>query len=328
MDTHNWKWFYLSQLFFPERGTRLTIPDREIGNIPLITAGCGNEGVASYISNPEQKRFSNAITIDMFGFSCYRGYTFCCDDNILVLKNSQLNAFTGIFIATIINKDDYKCAYGRQYRKKTFLNHKILLPCKSNCEPDWRWMENYVKNILISKLPKKAKSVWQNKCDISSISPNKISFNTDNWIWFDLHKWFTVERGARLTIPDREDGNIPLITAGCGNHGVACYISNQEQKRFNNAITIDMFGFSCYRGYTFCCDDNILVLKNSHINNYSGIFIATIINKDDYKCAYGRQYRLKTFENHKILLPATPSGEPDWQFMEDYIKSMPYSKCI
>ena len=23
-------------------------------------------------------------------------------------------------------------------------------------------------------------------------------------------------------------------------------------------------------------------------------------------------------------LPATPSGDPDWRFMEDYIRSLPY----
>ena len=30
----------------------------------------------------------------------------------------------------------------------------------------------------------------------------------------------------------------------------------------------------------------------------------------------------------KIKLPATPSGEPNWQFMEDYIKSLPFSRNI
>ena len=30
----------------------------------------------------------------------------------------------------------------------------------------------------------------------------------------------------------------------------------------------------------------------------------------------------------RIKLPVTPSGEPDWKFMEDYIKSLPYSKNI
>ena len=30
----------------------------------------------------------------------------------------------------------------------------------------------------------------------------------------------------------------------------------------------------------------------------------------------------------KIKLPVTAEGKPDWQFMEDYIKSLPFSKNI
>lgn len=168
--------------------------------------------------------------------------------------------------------------------------------------------------------------------DSKPLYQKKLSLKTDKWKWFELHKLFSKERGTRLTKPDREAGSIPLITAGCENEGVADYISNNDMKIFKNAITIDMFGFSCYRGFDFCCDDNILVLKSSKMNIFSGLFIASVINKDGYKCAYGRQYRQKTFNVHKIKLPALKIApneyEPDWQFMEDYIKSLPYSSCL
>ena len=147
-----------------------------------------------------------------------------------------------------------------------------------------------------------------------------------------LKDLFKISRGTRLTKPDREKGKIPLITAGKENEGVADYISNEEMRRYNNAITIDMFGFSCLRNYEFYCDDNILVLQNENIPSFSKMFIATLINNDSYKCAYGRQYRQKTLAKHQIKLPITktPSGVtcPDWQFMEDYIKSLPYSGCL
>lgn len=159
-----------------------------------------------------------------------------------------------------------------------------------------------------------------------------MKLSTDGWKWFELSKKFSKERGTRLTKPDREKGDIPLITAGSENEGIADYISNSDMKVYQNAITIDMFGFSCYRGFDFCCDDNILVLKASKLNVFNGMFIATIINRDDYKCAYGRQYRQKTFDVHKIKLPAKKIApneyEPDWQFMEDYIKSLPYSSSL
>ena len=58
---------------------------------------------------------------------------------------------------------------------------------------------------------------------------------------------------------------------------------------------------------------------------YAMMFMVTVINQDAYKCAYGRQYRKKTLLRHRIKLPVTPAGTPDWQFMEQYIKSLPYS---
>ena len=57
-----------------------------------------------------------------------------------------------------------------------------------------------------------------------------------------------------------------------------------------------------------------------------------MINRDKYRYQYGRQYRQKNFKQHKIKLPAKQNRkgeyEPDWQFMEDYIKSLPYSSNL
>lgn len=115
------------------------------------------------------------------------------------------------------------------------------------------------------------------------------------------------------------------MTAGENNQGVNRFVNN-DMDIFSNCITIDMFGFSAYRGYDFCCDDNILVLTPKYaLSKYTMMFIVTIINQDQYKYAYGRQYRQKTLLKHKIKLPVDSNGNPDWQFMEDYIKSLPYS---
>ena len=37
---------------------------------------------------------------------------------------------------------------------------------------------------------------------------------------------------------------------------------------------------------------------------------------------------MEIIEDTDIKLPVTPNGEPDWRFMEDYIKSLPYSKNL
>ena len=63
-------------------------------------------------------------------------------------------------------------------------------------------------------------------------------------------------------------------------------------------------------------------------NRYVLLFVATVINFDKYRYAYGRQYRQKNFREHNIKLPVDKNENPDWQFMEDYIKALPYSEKI
>jgi hypothetical protein len=64
------------------------------------------------------------------------------------------------------------------------------------------------------------------------------------------------------------------------------------------------------------------------LNHYIGIFICSLINQEEYRFSYGRAVYSSVAENIRIKLPVTPEGTPDWQFMENYIKSLPYSKNI
>ena len=58
---------------------------------------------------------------------------------------------------------------------------------------------------------------------------------------------------------------------------------------------------------------------------FLGDFSCGFLRKEQCKFDYGRQIRLNDAKKIKIKLPVTKEGNPDWQFMEDYIKSLPYS---
>ena len=57
------------------------------------------------------------------------------------------------------------------------------------------------------------------------------------------------------------------------------------------------------------------------------MFLCTILNKLSYKYQYGRKLNGNRLKNEVIMLP-TKDGEPDWQYMEDYIKSLHYGDRI
>ena len=54
-------------------------------------------------------------------------------------------------------------------------------------------------------------------------------------------------------------------------------------------------------------------------------FIATILSMDIYKFSFTRQYRQKDFNKHIIMLPINDKGNLDWEWIEEYMKSLPYS---
>jgi hypothetical protein len=332
MNTANWKSFRFDEIFDIKKGKRLTKADMVEGDINFIGATDSNNGITAKISNDKYIHSANTITVSYNGSiaeAFYQSKPFWATDDVNVLyPKFSLTQNIALFLCTIIHKEKYRFNYGRKWDKEMMQQSKIKLPINSDNNPDWQWIENYVKNTLVPKLPQKAKSVWNKNFDKDEILDKKVSLNNEKWKWVELKNLFKMERGVRLTKGNRKKENIPLITAGLENKGVAEYISNEEMKRYNNAITIDMFGNCFYRNYTFCCDDNILVLSNENLNHYSGLFLSAVIDFDNYKFAYGRQYRQKNFNQHKIKIPITTDNTPDWQFMENYIKSLPYSKSI
>ena len=62
------------------------------------------------------------------------------------------------------------------------------------------------------------------------------------------------------------------------------------------------------------------------------MFLKTIISCSKYKYDYGRKFNQDRIRETILLLPAKLNSknkyEPDWQYMENYIKSLPYGDLI
>jgi type I restriction enzyme M protein len=53
-----------------------------------------------------------------------------------------------------------------------------------------------------------------------------------------------------------------------------------------------------------------------------------LIRKEKYRFSYGRKWHLGRMNESLIKLPVTDKGQPDYPFMENYIKTLPYSKQL
>ena len=321
LNVQDWKEFKVGELFEVKLAKGdIKLDDVEPGNIPLVSSGETNNGIIGYVnSNGDGKSevfTGNKITVDMFGSAYYQENDFFAVShgrvNVLVPK-FELTKNIGLFIATAIQQERYKYSYGRAVYSDVAANIIVKLPTKEDGTPDWQFMEDYIRSLNSEPLTTEVTGDDVPDLDIA------------NWGEFSLEDIFGAPiRGTRITTLDRVPGNIPFVTAGEQNNGVSEHISNDEAITYHNAITIDMFGNAFFHEYDFKCDDNILVITNNHMNRMTGNFLATIITMDNYKCGYGRQYRQGDYYAHKISLPVKEDGTPDWDFMERYIRSLPY----
>ena len=70
--------------------------------------------------------------------------------------------------------------------------------------------------------------------------------------------------------------------------------------------------------------DLYLLIPKYSMSLLSKLFGCTIIEANKYRFSYGRQAN-KTLPSLQLKLPAKPDGAPDFEYMETYIKSLPYS---
>ncbi len=56
------------------------------------------------------------------------------------------------------------------------------------------------------------------------------------------------------------------------------------------------------------------------------IFVATVIKNESVKYAFNNKWTKELMEKSEIVLPAKADGTPDFDFMERYIQSLPYSR--
>ena len=169
----------------------------------------------------------------------------------------------------------------------------------------------------------------------------KLNFNVNEWKWFVLKDWFDEPYKANAynsqdLIPCIEkDVAIAHITRTDENNGCKDFVVNESFSSIEepNAITIgDTTATIFYQEKEFICGDHMVILRSKYLNKYTGLFIVTMLNKERFRYNYGRAYNKGIIANTKIKLPAVKNAtnkyEPDWQFMEDYIKSLPYSSCL
>jgi type I restriction enzyme M protein len=197
--------------------------------------------------------------------------------------------------------------------------------------------QDFVKNIkdYLSYLFNKTQNDFSIKTDSALKSNKQVHLDTEKWKYFmyDTKKdgIFKIKKGKRLTKKNQSDGDIPYVSSSSLNNGIDNYLGNGHTD--DNCIS-----FACYGsiGEVFYQNEkvwvsdnaNVFYLRDQKLTPFIALFLVTILRLEQYRFSYGMTGKKERLQNFKIKLPATSDNKPDWVFMENYIKLLPYSSNL
>lgn len=344
LDVSKWKTFQVGRVFMMLNGKGITqeeIADNE-GDFLAVQSGEENNGVMGKISldycKIMQYTFSEKPCLTVArsgsaGFVSFQIHGCVVGDSakILLLPDEVATKEVYTFLQSVLTANRFKYTYGRKVTEEKYLNEWIKLPVQHNSDktvfidethkysdegfvPDWQFMENYIKSL--HHKPLKTKN-----------EPGQVKeLNISNWKTFRVGDILDCD-STILSIKDElSEGNIPFVSRTAENNGIDGYVEVERDKiTEGNCITIGAEGiYAFYQSEPFATGNKVYQIRRRNMNRYIGLFLATVLNLEDYRYSYGRARIMSKLKDENIKLPVDLAGNPDWQFMEDYIKALPY----
>ncbi len=263
---------------------------------------------------------SGCITVALGGSvlsSFLQPKAFYTGQNVAVLEaKSDMTDAEKLFYCHSIQSNAYRFSTcGREANR--FLR-ALLLPSFDEI-PAW------VKQTDIHK--------YDDAKQVASPAPTP-ALNTKNWKPFQISQLFdSFLRGKCENAPALlEEGNdISYIGAKKSENGVMRKAKHNPKITFsgNSLVFITngqgSVGFALYQPHDFIASSDVIVAYSPRLNPFIGLFLVTVLDLERYRYSFGRKYGKARIMSSKIKLPVDSQGHPDWQFMGDYIKSLPYS---
>lgn len=320
LDTSLWKPFVLGSLFDIKKGKRLTSADQTEGDIPYIGAIDSNNGVSNYIG---QSAIHDGNTISLsyngsVGEAFYQTKPFWATDDVNVLyfreeNHHEFSQYIGLFMCGILRQEKYRFSYGRKWTLENMNKTVVYLPVTDDGSPDWDFMESYMKMLHYKPL------TTANKKE------NIVPLHPEMWKKFRVGDLFECETTSAVLSDNMIEGNIPYITRSGENNGNSGTLGNLDKVVHGNCITIGAEGaIAFYQPDDFIPGVKVYTIRHPNLNRRNAMFIVGILNTEYYKYSYGRARILDKLKNENIMLPIQANGTPDWNYMEGYIKSLPY----
>ena len=333
INVEEWKDFQISDLFTADNTGNVLARDIEdgSGNIPFVTASGVNNGVSAYIDPKDYKVMpANCILVGGKTFTLtYQENEFVSNDShnfVLIAKDEKVKMNQYLFIISVIRATfEQRYTWNDAVTKQKMLKEVIKLPVDINDIPDWDYMEKYIIEL---------QSITRKKFDLlSSIETKPLSIDVSKWKKYHLYDLFEIDMGTKLDKVKMKDTNptIDFVGRANTNNGVTTKIDLIEglEPYKEGYMTLALGGEylgSCFiQNNPFYTSQNVIVLiPKEDLSEDVKLFIATCIFKESrlhYK-AFVDELNRHVKKDFSFPLPVNEFGEPDYCFMDNYIKQL------
>ena len=326
--------FLVLDLFVAQKGTQKNMNALLPGTLPLVSAKKIDNGYRDFVEKDSGKVFEgHCLTLNNdgdggAGLVFYQPSDFALDTHVTALyPKRDMSKLQMLYIANCISKQRSLFGHGRSINSSRLAHLTCMLPINEKSEPDYEFMEEYMKGIEKKLLKRYQKYLSKAKQTLPSI--NKLDWDSNiKWKDYEISNTFNIKASQSSIDKNKLTGalgNYPYITRSNLNNGIDMFIGEQPLYKLDNANTITI-GLDTqtifYQGAQFYTGQNIQVLSNLHLNKYVSLFIIPLIKTQLQKFNWGGNgATLGRLKKQRFILPINTNGVPNYAYMENYMKA-------
>lgn len=343
IDLKNIQWgeFVIQDLFDIKIGKNVdgNKVDKKGGQVVYITRKESENGLDGFI-NYEEEYLNNDKPVITIGNETaepfVHDYPFFTGTKVNILISKQkVSKEALLFISKSLKLHKSKYSYSYTINSTRLKRQIIQLPINSKGKPDYDFMELYMLQKEKEKITNFEnyinKRIDQVK-DFKEIEPLK----QKEWGAFEIGKLFKLYPGKSkgLNHLNKSNFGVNYLGATNSNNGVLSYVESEGNEKMiqkGNCIAFirngeGSMGFSIYKAESFIATSDISVGYSKFLNREIGLFITTIADKVRGKYNFGYKRSDTRLKKEKLQLPIDKDGQPDYEYMENYIKRLEYEK--
>lgn len=348
LSDREWKDFAVPYVFQNiQRGKRLKNADHVPGIIPYVSSTANNNGVDDYIEATKGTRvFKNCISLansGSVGTAFYEPFAFVASDHVTSLKCDNANEYIYLFLTAVLEQQSSNFNFNREINDLRIKKMRIMLPVTDDGEPDYQFMEDYMRELMIAKRKQYRdfveKRLTELGVDVKIIGGGyRESLDSREWKAIPIVKLFNrIEpgRGKGLNHLNLAEHGVSYIGATNRNNGVMCFVKDDIASRKitqeGNCIGFikngdGSAGFAIYKKESFVSTSDVIYGYADWLNEYTGLFFVAAQDLIEKKYSHGYKRNQQHLRGDRVMLPVTETGEPDYEFMEEFGRKMMTNK--